>query len=114
MHFSNKIKTRKKDFYRSIKRYSNINSLDLTVITMPSYREIKNNKFIKQEAKKEKALITNETIEDYQEEKVKKEKFNFNYKYVFSYGNANVVALTGLLLITLGMTLTIIINVLGG
>ncbi len=94
--------------YPIIRRYSDINSLDLTVITMPSYREIKNNKFIKQEAKKEKALITNETIEDYQEEK------RFNYKYAFSYGNASVFALTGLLLITLGLTLTIIINVLGG
>ena len=98
--------------YPIIKRYSNINSLDLTVITMPSYREIKNNKFIIKD--KPKAAVTPITREAYQEEKVKKEKFNFNYKYAFSYGNANVVALTGLLLITLGMTLTIIINVLGG
>ena len=98
--------------YPIIKRYSNINSLDLTVITMPSYREIKNNKFIIKD--KPKAAVTPITREAYQEEKVKKEKFNFNYKYAFSYGNANVVALTGLLLITLGMTLTIILNVLGG
>ena len=98
--------------YPIIKRYSNINSLDLTVITMPSYREIKNNKFIIKD--KPKAVVTPITREAYQEEKVKKEKLNFNYKYAFSYGNANVVALTGLLLITLGMTLTIIINVLGG
>ena len=98
--------------YPIIKRYSNINSLDLTVITMPSYREIRNNKFIIKD--KPKTVVTPITREAYQEEKVKKEKFNFNYKYAFSYGNANVVALTGLLLITLGMTLTIIINVLGG
>lgn len=98
--------------YPIIKRYSNINSLDLTVITMPSYREIRNNKFIIKD--KPKTVAAPITREAYQEEKVKKEGFNFNYKNAFSYGNANVVALTGLLLITLGMTLTIIINVLGG
>ena len=37
-----------------------------------------------------------------------------DFKYAYSYGNANVVALTGILLITLGLTLTIILNVLGG
>ena len=98
--------------YPIIRRYSDINSLDLTVITMPSYREIKNNKFIIKD--KPKTVVEPITREAYQEEKVKKEGFNFNYKNAFSYGNANVVALTGLLLITLGMTLTIIINVLGG
>ena len=98
--------------YPIIKRYSDINSLDLTVITMPSYREIRNNKFIIKD--KPKTVVAPITREAYQEEKVKKEGFNFNYKNAFSYGNANVVALTGLLLITLGMTLTIIINVLGG
>ena len=98
--------------YPIIKRYSNINSLDLTVITMPSYREIRNNKFIIKD--NPKTVVEPITREAYQEEKVKKEGFNFNYKNAFSYGNANVVALTGLLLITLGMTLTIIINVLGG
>ena len=92
--------------YPIIRRYSDINSLDLTVITMPSYREIKNNKFIIKD--KPNVLLTTKAKEDYQEEK------RFNYKYAFSYGNANVVALTGLLLITLGLTLTIIINVLGG
>ena len=98
--------------YPVIRKYSNISSLYLSVITMPSYREIRNNKFIIKD--KPKTVVEPITREAYQEEKVKKEKFNFNYKYAFSYGNANVVALTGLLLITLGMTLTIIINVLGG
>lgn len=99
--------------YPVIRRYSNVNSHYLTVITMPSYKEIKNNKFIIRD--KPKVMLSTERVkEDYQEEKVKKEGFNFNYKNAFSYGNINVVALTGLLLITLGMTLTIIINVLGG
>lgn len=99
--------------YPVIRRYSNVNSHYLTVITMPSYKEIKNNKFIIRD--KPKVMLSTEKVkEDYQEEKVKKEGFNFNYKNAFSYGNINVVALTGLLLITLGMTLTIIINVLGG
>ena len=76
--------------YPIIKRYSNINSLDLTVITMPSYREIRNNKFIIKD--KPKTVAAPITREAYQEEKVKKEGFNFNYKNAFSYGNANVVA----------------------
>lgn len=98
--------------YPIIKRYSNINSLDLTVITMPSYREIKNNKFIIKD--KPKAVVTTVTREVYQEEKVQKETFNFNYKNAYSYGNANVIALLGLLMISLGATITIILNVLGG
>ena len=98
--------------YPIIKRYSNINSLDLTVITMPSYREIKNNKFIIKD--KPKAVVTTVTREAYQEEKVQKETFNFNYKNAYSYGNANVIALLGLLMISLGATITIILNVLGG
>ena len=92
--------------YPVIRRYSDINSLDLTIITMPSYREIKNNDFILKN--KSKAILTTRTREDYQEEK------RFNFKYAFSHGNANVVALTGLLMISLGATLTIILNVLGG
>ncbi len=93
--------------YPAIRRYSNINSLNLTVITMPSYREIKNNKFISQEV--EKKPIVNITRETYQKDK-KQEKF----KYTYSYGNASVLALCGLLSITLGMTLIIILKVIGG
>ena len=94
--------------YPIIRRYSNINSLYLTVITMPSYREIKNKKFITKE--EPKVVLNTKLREDYQDEKI----FKFNYRNAYSYGNANVVALTGLLLITLGLTLSIIINVLGG
>ncbi len=92
--------------YPVIRKYSNINSLDLKIVTMPSYREIKNNKFLFNE----KQVVEDNTNlqDDYQEEK------QYDFKYVYSYGNASVFALTGLLLITLGMTLTIIINVLGG
>lgn len=93
--------------YPVIRRYSNVNSLYLTVITMPSYREIKNNKFISKD-KPKVVLSINKVKEDYQEEK------RVNYRNAYSYGNANVVALTGILLITLGLTLTIILNVLGG
>ncbi len=94
--------------YPIVRRYSDINSLNLTVITMPSYREIKNNAFISKD--KPKVSLRTNIRKDYQEDK----KFNFNYKKVYNYGNANVLALTGLLLITLGLTLSIIINVLGG
>lgn len=94
--------------YPLIRRYSDINSLDLTAITMPSYKEIKNNKFIEKETIK-KPLLKTKTREEYQEE-----KNIINYKYAYSYGNVSVIALTGLLLITLGVTLTIILNVIGG
>ena len=97
--------------YPVIRRYSDINSLNLTVVTMPSYREIKNNEFIKQEVKKEKTLTVNITREVCQEEKRQR---GFNFKYAYSYGNASVLALFGLLSITLGMTLIIILKVIGG
>lgn len=93
--------------YPVIRRYSNINSLNLTVITMPSYREIKNNKFISQEV--EKKPIVNITRETYQKDKKQKK-----FKYTYSYGNASVLALCGLLSITLGMTLIIILKIIGG
>ena len=96
--------------YPVIRKYSNISSLYLSVITMPSYREIKNNEFLTQE--KVKAALTTKKREIYREEIEEEKKFDF--KYAYSYGNANVVALTGILLITLGLTLTIILNVLGG
>lgn len=93
--------------YSIIRRFSPIDSLNLSIITMPSYREIKNNEFISKEKPKVVLNLKKEEI-------VPKEEKSFNFKYAYSYGNANVVALTGLLLITLGLTLTIIINVLGG
>ena len=94
--------------YPVIRRYSNINSLNLAIITMPSYREIKNNKFISLEESKAVLNLDDEIVTDNEAEK------NFNYKYAYSYGNASVIALTGLLLITLGITLSIVINVIGG
>lgn len=87
--------------YKIIRRYSDINSLDLKVITMPSYREIKNKGFILKT--KEKLTKEVEQIEELP-----------NYKFAYSTGSANVVALLGLLLITLGLTLSIIIKVIGG
>lgn len=95
--------------YPIIRRYSDINSLNLMVITMPSYREIKNNEFLAYE--NTKGLKTTKTREVYQEDKMEARR---SFKYAYSYGNANVLALTGLLLITLGLTLSIIIKVVGG
>ena len=89
--------------YPVIRKYSDINPLDLKVVTMPSYREIKNNNFL--ENKKEISSI----------EESKKEVIpSFKYKYSYSLGNANIIALTGLLLISLGLTLSIILKVVGG
>ena len=91
--------------YQIIRKYSDISPLDLMVVTMPSYREIKNNKFINDQKKKTKTC-SNE---------IENAKINLlNYKSAYSYGNVNILALLGLLLITLGLTLSIIIKIIGG
>ena len=91
--------------YPVIRRYSDINSLDLTVITMPSYKEIRNNEFSSLENKKP-------TFSPLEQEE-KKEEVNL-FKYAYSSGKANVVALITLILGTLALTLGIILKVIGG
>ena len=90
--------------YPVIRRYSNINSLNLMVVTMPSYREIKNNNFLI-EKRKEVPL----TIKD--EDKPKEVKQEFKYA---NSGFSNIIALIGLILGTLLLTLSVIIKVIGG
>ena len=87
--------------YPVIRRYSDIDPLDLTVITMPSYKEIKN-----YHKKSKEELVDNIEI-------VEKRR-RFNLRNAYSYGNASVLALSGLLFISLGLTLSIILKVLGG
>ena len=94
--------------YPIIRRYTNINSLDLSVVTMPSYREIKNNKLISK--KENKVVLDVNSTEQLNDEKYEIKSF----KYTYSYGNANIIALIGLLFITLGLTLSIIFKVIGG
>lgn len=95
--------------YPIIRRFSSIDALNLSIITMPSYREIKNNKFLSKEKPKVVLKVKKE-----EEVIIPEEEKNLNFKYAYSYGNASVLALTGLLLITLGLTLTIILKVIGG
>ncbi len=96
--------------YPEIRRFSNITSLDLTVYTMPSYKEIKNNHLeIVAEPKKSKVTVKTENLEnDIIESK------EFKPRLAYSYGNASFFALLGLLLISLGLTLSIILKVVGG
>ena len=95
--------------YPIIRRFSSIDALNLSIITMPSYREIKNNEFLSKEKPKVVLKVKKE-----EEVIIPEEEKNLNFKYAYSYGNASVLALTGLLLITLGLTLTIILKVIGG
>ena len=96
--------------YPEIRRFSDITSLDLTVYTMPSYQEIKNNHLeMVAEPKKIKEANETESLEnDTIESKV------FKPRLAYSYGNASFFALLGLLLISLGLTLSIILKVVGG
>lgn len=82
--------------YSHIRRYSPLFPLSFTVKTFPSYREIKNNKFIAVE--KEEKKIDMPVI-------VSKKKY--------SYGYASILSLLGLLFISLGCTLIIIFRYYG-
>ena len=97
--------------YPEIRRFSNITSLDLTVYTMPSYKEIKNNHLetVAEEPRESRITIKIDTPEN----DVLKSK-QFKPKFSYSYGNASLFALLGLLLISLGLTLSIILKIMGG
>ena len=97
--------------YPEIRRFSNITSLDLTVYTMPSYKEIKNNHLetVAEEPRESRITIKIEAPEN----DVLKSK-QFKPKFSYSYGNASLFALLGLLLISLGLTLSIILKIMGG
>lgn|GEM_PF-4040311 len=84
--------------YSHVRRYAPLLPLSFTVKTFPSYREVKNNKFIVKE--KEKQVEKNE---------VPTVVFNKNV----SYGYASIISLLGLLFISLGCTLFIIFRYYG-
>lgn len=88
--------------YPIIRRYSDINSLDLTVITMPSYSEIKN---YTKPSNDNKVLSSNE-------ENIKKTRSK--HKYAYNGGAANLAAIIGLIIGTLAITTGIIFKVIGG
>ena len=94
--------------YPIIRRYTNINSLDLSVVTMPSYREIKNNKFISK--KTLQVVLTAKTIEQPKEEQSENEE----YVYSYNSGVANTLAIIGLIIGTLALTTSVIFKVIGG
>ena len=94
--------------YPIIRRYSDINSLDLSVITMPSYREIKNNEI---QTKKVPTVILNvKTIEQPEED----QNENQEYEYAYNNGAANTIAIIGLIIGTLALTTGVIFKVIGG
>lgn len=88
--------------YPIIRRYSDINSLDLTVITMPSYSEIKN---YTKPSNDNKVLSSNE-------ENIKKK--SSKHKYAYNGGAANIAAIIGLIIGTLALTISVIFKVIGG
>ena len=94
--------------YPIIRRYTNINSLDLSVVTMPSYREIKNNKFISK--KTLQVVLTAKTIEQPKEEQSESQA----YVYSYNSGVANTLAIIGLIIGTLALTTSVIFKVIGG
>ena len=84
--------------YSHIRRYSPLFPLSFTVKTFPSYKEIKENRFIVKEKE--------EVVE-------KKEVPVIVPKRSVSYGYATIISLLGLLFISLGCTLFIIFRYYG-
>ena len=99
--------------YPLIRRYTDINSLDLKVITMPSYREIKTNSLNK-ETPKVKLTLNNVYQISKEEVSLQPKQQENKPSFLYNYGNISIIALLGMLLISLGLTLSIILKVLGG
>ena len=85
--------------YAHVKRYSALLSLTFTVKTFPSYREVKNNKFIEKK----------EPVKEEKQENLT----NYSSRYEKSYGYASIFSMLGLLFISLGCTLIIILRYYG-
>lgn len=95
--------------YPVIRRYSNIDSLSLTVITMPSYKEIRNNEFnnkVQKTTKREKRVKEREI----------KEKPAQNDKTIESNGkdSTTILVITGLSLGIFVLLVVIIYKLIGG
>ena len=88
--------------YPIIRRYSDINSLDLTVITMPSYREIEN--YIEPSNDKKELSLNEENIK----------KISSEPKKSSNGGAANIAAIIGLIIGTLALTTSVIFKIIGG
>ena len=85
--------------YAHVKRYSALLPLTFTVKTFPSYREVKNNKFIEKK----------EPVKEEKQENLT----NYSSRYEKSYGYASIFSMLGLLFISLGCTLIIILRYYG-
>lgn len=85
--------------YAHVKRYSALLPLTFTVKTFPSYREVKNNKFIEKK----------ETVKEEKQENLT----DYSSRYEKSYGYASIFSMLGLLFISLGCTLIIILRYYG-
>ena len=85
--------------YAHVKRYGALLPLTFTVKTFPSYREVKNNKFIEKK----------EPVKEEKQENLT----NYSSRYEKSYGYASIFSMLGLLFISLGCTLIIILRYYG-
>lgn len=92
--------------YRVLRRYTSIDKEDIKIYTLPSYNEIINYK------EEETVILNLSSHKKLEEEEIEVNIATNNLSY--SYGRANIVALLGALLISLGLTISIILKVIGG
>lgn len=90
----------------SEKRYTPIAKEDIKIVELPEYREIYYNDldFIEEIEQKAEDIVKEEMPE----------RVNLRMEVVNTYGNASILALFGILLITLGATITILLAVYKG
>lgn len=88
------------------KRYTPIMADDIKVILLPGYREIFNNY---EDFKEEKVVLEKEVVKEEMPARV-----NLRMEVVNTYGNASILALLGILFITLGATITILLAIYKG
>lgn len=89
--------------YSVIRCYQLISNQDFTIATLPDYVSIK------KKEKKVKLIVPKQSIKIVEEE----QEELLPYRFSFSYGYASIVALFGLLNISLGMTLLILLQYFG-
>ena len=88
------------------KRYTPIMANDIKVVLLPGYREIFNNY---EDFKEEKVVLEKEVVKEEMPARV-----NLRMEVVNTYGNASILALLGILFITLGATITILLAIYKG
>lgn len=93
--------------YREVRCYSPVDPLSFTTVTMPSYREIKNNQLLLKKKPKPKEDLSKEDLE------AKETKIPLATTQPARAGYTTVVFLFGLLFISIGITVSIILKFYG-